>query len=233
MNNKRLTKRLSLTKTHVIKISSAAVSLKKIYFKVDILIASFFLLLLSSFSVHLMTYLWKLLTRPIRPLRSSVEAPVWCWFPGHVQSSWHVAGRARGGGGRPLRAGLRQPRRATSRESRARVGHALSPLRERLPGEGVGEERDERHRGAASPQTRPQRQIPASRLGDKLHPSAQLVHRGQRAAQWGCGATAACQTAAAGGEDSGRLTSQQEAETLTGVLKSLHRGRFPPCWTAG
>lgn len=123
------------------------------------------------------------LTRPVRPLRSPAEAPVWGRFPGHFQSSRHVAGRARGGGGRPLRAGLRQPRRAPSRESRARVGHALAPLWEHLPGEGVGEERDERHRGAAGPETGPQRQIPASRLCDRLHPSAQPLHGGQRAAQ--------------------------------------------------
>lgn len=108
---------------------------------------------------------------------------MWGRFPGHFQSSRHVAERARGGGGRPLRAGLRQPRGAPSRESRARVGHALAPLRERLPGEGVGEERDQRHRGAAGPETGPQRQIPASRLGDRLHPSAQPLHGGQRAAQ--------------------------------------------------
>lgn len=149
----------------------------------ELLFARIFLLLLSSFSVHLMTYLWKVLTRPVRPLRSPAEAPLWGRFPGHLQSSRHVAGRAHGGGGWPLRAGLRQPRRATSRESRARVRPALTPFQEHLPGEGVGEERDECHRGAQGPETRPQRQIPASRLGDRLHPSAQPVHGRQRAAQ--------------------------------------------------
>lgn len=149
---------------------------------------------------------WKLKTMA-SPLRcpSPAEAPVWSWFPRHFQDSRHVAGWARGGGGRAFWTRLRQPRGASSRESRARVRHAVAPLSKHLPGAGVGEERDKRHRGAAGSPKGPQREIPDSRPRDRIYLSAQPLHGGQRAEESGRRAEAAHQTGTTAREESGWL----------------------------
>lgn len=120
-----------------------------------------------------------------------------------------MASRPRGGGGRPLRPHLRQPGRPSAREGGARVRHADALLREHPPGEGVGEERHQRHRGAPSPQTRDEREIPDPRLGHRVHSPAQALHGGQREEERGRGPAAAHQADATAREEPERLTADR------------------------
>ncbi len=141
---------------------------------------------------------------PLRPL-SPVEAPVWSWFPRHFQDPWPVAGRPRGGGGGAFWPRLRQPRGPWARAGRARVGHALAPPAKHFPGEGMGEEWDERHRGPPGSETGSEREIPDPRLCGRIYSPAQPLHGGQREEKQGHGAEAARQTGTAASEESGRL----------------------------
>ena len=115
---------------------------------------------------------------PLRP-EPRAEAPVWSRFPRHFWDPRPVAGRPRGGGGRTLRPRLRQSRGASARASRARFGHALALPSEHLPGEGVGEKRDERHRSPPGSETGAEREIPDPGLCDRLYSPAQPLYWGQ------------------------------------------------------
>ncbi|XP_047446261.1 uncharacterized protein nmnat3 isoform X3 [Mugil cephalus] len=145
---------------------------------------------------------------------SPAEAPVRSRLPGHLQDPGHVAGRARGGAGRAFRPRLRQPGDAPARAGRARVGHAVPPRGQHLPREGVGAERDERHRGPEGAQTRPEREVPGPGPRDRLHSPARPLHGGQREEERGLGAEAARQTSAAAGEEFRRLRELQGTEAL-------------------
>lgn len=145
----------------------------------------------------------------------AAEAPVRCRLPRHVQNSRHVARWPHGGGGRPLRPHLRQSGGAAAREGGARVGRAHTPLREHPPGEGVGEERDQRHRGAPGSETRDERQIPDPGLGDRIHSPAQPLHGGQREEECRCGPATARQAGTAPCEEPRRLTLRHQKQVTS------------------
>lgn len=142
-----------------------------------------------------------------RSRAATPEAPVRSRLPGHVQDPRHVARRPRGGGGWPLRPHLRQSGGHSARESGARVRRANALLSEHPPGEGVGEERDQRHRGAPGSETGDEREIPDPRHSNRLHSPAQPLHGGQREEERGRDPAAARQADTAAWEEPQWLTA--------------------------
>lgn len=142
-----------------------------------------------------------------RSCAATPEAPVRSRLPGHVQDPRHVARRPRGGGSWRLRPHLRQSGGHSARESGARVRRANALLSEHPPGEGVGEERDQRHRGAPGSETGDEREIPDPRHGNRIHSPAQPLHGGQREEERGRGPATARQADTAAWEEPQWLTA--------------------------